>query len=208
MSIALMTFDVFGTVLDWRRGLREALAAPLPDADFDRIVDRQGELERGRFRPYAEIVAQSLVEVAGVDPARAARIGADAGRWPLFPDSADALRRLREVTRCAGTTNSDVAHGDQVRAQLGFALDGWICAGEVRAYKPDPEVWRAASRVMGVRFGRDWWHVSAYGDYDLERARALGLTCVLVKRPHHRAGPADIVVEDLAELAGVAAGKR
>jgi len=80
MSIALLTFDVFGTVLDWRRGLREALSGVLSDGDFDRIVDRQGELEREQFRPYAEIVAQSLVEVAGVDPARAARIGAEAGR--------------------------------------------------------------------------------------------------------------------------------
>ena len=205
MSIALMTFDIFGTVLDWRRGLREAPPGPLPDAAFDRIVDRQGELERERFRPYAEIVAQSLVEVAGVDPARAARIGAGAGNWPLFADSAAALRRLREVTRCAATTNSDLAHGDQVRAQLGFDLDGWICAEAVRAYKPDAEVWRTASRVMAVPFGRDWWHVSAYADYDLATARDLGLTRVLVKRPHHRAGPADLVVEDLAELAEVAA---
>jgi 2-haloalkanoic acid dehalogenase type II len=205
MSIALMTFDVFGTVLDWRRGLREALPGGLRDADFERIVDRQGELERGPFRPYAEIVAQSLVEVAGVDPARAAQIGADAGRWPLFADSAQALRRLREITRCAATTNSDGAHGDQVRAQLGFHLDGWICAGTVRAYKPDPEVWRTASRVMGVPFSRGWWHVSAYADYDLATARDLGLTCVLVKRPHHRPGPADVVVKDLTDLARVAA---
>ncbi|HEY5675222.1 MAG TPA: hypothetical protein VIR81_00465, partial [Myxococcales bacterium] len=83
MSIALITFDIFGTVLDWRRGLREALGGNLPDAGFDRIVDRQGELEREEFRLYSAIVARSLVEVCGVDPARAARIGADAGRWPL-----------------------------------------------------------------------------------------------------------------------------
>lgn len=204
MSIALMTFDIFGTVLDWRRGLREALGGTLPDVEFDRIVDRQGELEREGFRRYADIVARSLIEARGLDPARAARIGADAGRWPLFADSPEALARLRQVTPCAATTNSDVAHGDQVRAQLGFALDGWICAEEVRAYKPDPAIWHAASRLLGVPFGRDWWHVSAYADYDLATARSLGLTCVLVKRPHHRAGPADVAVSDLSELARVA----
>ncbi|HEY6910047.1 MAG TPA: HAD family hydrolase [Myxococcales bacterium] len=205
MSIALITFDIFGTVLDWRRGLREALGGNLPGADFDRIVDRQGELEREEFRLYSAIVARSLVEVCGVDPARAARIGADAGRWPLFADSAEAMRRLRTVAPCAATTNSDLLHGDQVRAQLG-ALDGWICAEEVRAYKPDPAIWQAASRRMGVPFGRDWWHVSAYADYDLATARSLGLTCVLVERPHHRPGPADVVVADLLELARVASG--
>jgi 2-haloacid dehalogenase len=226
MSIALMTFDIFGTVLDWRRGLRGALGGTLQDADFDRIVDRQGELEQeprrgartaaappgGRatpgappaFRPYAEIVAQSLVDEAGLDPGQAERIGAAAGDWPLFADSAEALRHLRQIAPCAATTNSDLAHGDQVRAQLGFALDGWICAEEVRAYKPDLAIWDAASRIMGVPFGRDWWHVSAYADYDLTAARSLGLTCVLVKRPHHRPGPADVVVNDLLELARVA----
>jgi FMN phosphatase YigB (HAD superfamily) len=45
----LLTFDVFGTVLDWRRGLSEAAARaghPLAEGDFDRIVDRQGAIEQ------------------------------------------------------------------------------------------------------------------------------------------------------------------
>ncbi|MGZ6124005.1 MAG: HAD-IA family hydrolase [Myxococcales bacterium] len=200
MSIAVLTFDVFGTVLDWRRGLREALGGRLSDEEFERVVDRQGELER-EFRPYSEIVAQSLVETLGTDAAEAARIGATAGTWPLYPDSAAALRRLRALAPCAAITNSDPGHRLQIEAQLGFALDGWTCAGEVRAYKPDAEMWRAASRTLGVALGRDWWHVSAYGDYDHRTARALGLTCVFVQRPHSRPGPADLIVPDLAALA-------
>jgi 2-haloalkanoic acid dehalogenase type II len=196
MSIALLTFDIFGTVLDWRRGMG------LTGEAFDRVIDRQGELEREAFRPYAEIVAQSLVDELDMDPEEAARTGAGAGRWPLFPDSADALRRLRAVAPCAAITNSDRLHGVQVQAQLGFPLDGWVCAEEVRTYKPDPEMWRAASRKLGVPFSRDWWHVSAYADYDHQTARALGLTCVFVRRPHSHAGQADVIVEDLEELAG------
>jgi 2-haloalkanoic acid dehalogenase type II len=212
MSIALMTFDVFGTLVDWRRGLG------LSDEVFDRVIDRQGELEavgfarrraeaegrsmgdREAFRPYAEIVAQSLVDEAGFSAEEAARVGMEAGRWPLYPDSAEALRKLRAIARCAAITNSDEAHGVQVQAQLGFRLDGWICAEDVGTYKPDPQMWRAASRRLGVPLNRDWWHVSAYADYDHQTARALGLTCVFVKRPHSRTGPADIVVEDLLQL--------
>ncbi|HZR07145.1 MAG TPA: HAD-IA family hydrolase [Myxococcales bacterium] len=200
MSITLLTFDVFGTVLDWRKGLRAALGGRLSDAEFDRIVDRQGELERD-FRPYREIVAQSLVDELGSDREQAARIGASAGTWPVFSDSAAGLRRLRAVAPCAAITNSDPEHRPQIEKQLGFALDGWISAGEVRAYKPDPEMWRAAARRMGVTPGRQWWHVSAYGDYDHKTAHALGLTCVFVRRPHSRPGPADLVVEDIAALA-------
>ncbi|HTO96042.1 MAG TPA: HAD-IA family hydrolase [Myxococcales bacterium] len=199
MSIALLTFDVFGTVLDWRAGLRAALGGRLGEAEFEKVIDRQGELER-EFRPYAEIVARSLVDVLGLDPQAAARIGAQAGSWPLFPDSAAALRRLRKVAPCAAITNSDAAHRPQIEAQLGFALDGWICAGEVGAYKPDPRMWLEASRRMNVPPGPRWWHVSAYADYDLHTARDLGLTCVFVRRPHCRPGPADREVPDLAWL--------
>src|SRR5436309_608132 len=83
-----------------------------------------GELERD-FRPYREIVAQSLVEELGTDGERAARIGAAAGTWPLFSDSAEGLRRLRAVARCVAITNSDPEHRPQIEEQLGFALDGW-----------------------------------------------------------------------------------
>jgi 2-haloacid dehalogenase len=200
----LFTFDVFGTVLDWRRGLREAAGragAALDDPAFDRVIDAQAELEAGPFRLYADIVAESLVRVLGIDPAAAAAIGRDAGAWPLFPDSRDALRRLRAIAPCAATTNSDAAHGRRVQRELGFDLDAWICAEEVRAYKPDPRVWSEATARTGVAPGPWWWHVSAYGDYDLATALSLGLTCVFVARPHSRPGPADLSVRDLGELA-------
>src|SRR5260370_35017567 len=170
MSIALRTFALFGTVLDGGRGLRGALGTPLSDDDFDRIVDRQGELEREAFRPYAEIVAQSLVDEAGLDPAAAARIGSEAGRWPLYGDSAEALQLLQKVAPCAAITNSDVAHGVQVQAQLGFRLDGWVCAEDVRAYKPDPQMWQAASRAFGVPLSPARRHASAYAPYALATA--------------------------------------
>jgi len=194
LAPALLTFDIFGTVLDWRKGVGES--------DFDRIVDVQGDLEQQqRFRTYTEIVAESLVRVRRVDVVTAAGIAAQAGNWPLFPDSRDALRRIRAVAPCVATTNSDRAHGEQVQAQLGFQLDGWICAEEVRAYKPDRRIWEAAARKMAKSFDRSWWHVSAYADYDLRTARELGLTSVFVRRPHSRPGPADITVADLAALA-------
>jgi hypothetical protein len=124
MSIALLTFDIFGTVVDWRRGLG------LSGEAFDRVVDRQGELESEAFRPYAAIVAQSLVDELDMEPEEAARIGAQAGGWPLYADSAESLRSLRGLAPCAAITNSDRAHGAQVQAQLGFPLEGVdLCGG-------------------------------------------------------------------------------
>jgi 2-haloacid dehalogenase len=201
----LFTFDVFGTIVDWRAGVREALGSrALSEVDFDRLIDVQGELEQGPFRPYGELVAESLVRVLSVPRTEADRIGAGAGKWPLFPDSASALRRLARLAPCAATTNSDRAHGEDVQRALGHRLDGWICAEEVRAYKPDRRVWEVAAERMRVPYGREWWHVSAYADYDLRTAAQLGLTRVFVQRPHCRPGESDHAVPDLAGLADLA----
>jgi len=204
MPPGLLTFDVFGTVLDWRLGLARSLrrhGAGLTPAEFEHVIDVQADLESGPFRSYASIVASSLVRALGVPLATARAIGDEAGTWPLYPDSRDSLRRLRRIAPCVASTNSDQAHGRQVERELGFDLDGWICAEAIRCYKPDAAFWRHVSSRRGFPFGASWWHVSAYADYDLDTARHLGLTTVFVSRPHARAGPADFSVRDLAELA-------
>ena len=170
-------------------------------SDFDRVIDIQADLESGPFRPYASIVASSLVLALGIPLATARAIGEEAGRWPLYPDSREALRRLRRIAPCVASTNSDQSHGRQAQRELGFDLDGWICAEDIRCYKPDRAFWRHVSSRCGIPFGPHWWHVSAYADYDLETARGLGLTCVFVSRPHARPGRADLCVRDLADLA-------
>lgn len=68
-------------------------------------------------------------------------------------------------------------------------------------YKPDPRFWREVSARLGVGLGPDWWHVSAYADYDGQVASWLGLTTVFVSRPHARLGPATHQVTNLSELA-------
>jgi len=200
----LITFDLFGTVVDWRTGLRAAVeehGGTLDDEAFEAVIDAQAVDEQLGFRPYVEITERSLVKVLGLAPAAARTIGERAGEWPVFADAPAAMRALAAIAPCAATTNSDLRHRAPIEARLGVPLTQWICAEEVRAYKPDVRIWHAAAERTGVTPGPDWWHVSAYADYDLATARALGLTCVLVRRPHHRPGTADLVVPDLAELA-------
>jgi len=208
----LLTFDIFGTVLDWKTGLEAACAAhgrPLRPGELDQIVDFQGDLEQeGEFDLYTSIVIKSLSAVLGFDATQAAEVADGVGRWPLFEDSREGLRRLQALTRCAATTNSDLHHAAQVQESLGFPLSGWICAEEVRHYKPRREMWDSASERMGVPIGPNWWHVSAYADYDLVTAKSLGLTTVLVERPYCRKGPADVTVPDLKALAALVAKLR
>jgi 2-haloacid dehalogenase len=140
------------------------------------------------------------VEVIGLPEDIAGAIGRDVGRWPLFPDSSDALRALMRLAPCAAMTNSDRVHGEQVQDQLGFRLSEWLCAEETRVYKPNVEFWRIMARRRGIEPGPGWWHVSAYADFDLAVAARLGLTTVFVRRAHARPGAATRVVDDLAGL--------
>ena len=210
----LVTFDIFGTVVDWRTGLETACrkaGRPLRDGEFDRLVDVQGELEqgerkRGDFLDYATVTRRSLTRVLGLDQTKAAAIGAEVGGWPLFGDVA-ALRSLMRIVPCGAMTNSDRRHGDEIQARLDFSLDAWLCAEDTGFYKPNPAFWLRMGRLRGLSPSADWWHVSAYADYDLDVANALGLTTVLVTRPHARPGAASHEVADLNALVNLLAAE-
>ena len=165
----LLTFDIFGTVLDWRTGLTQAVQAQtggIEAQQFERVIDYQAQEEAKLYRSYREITALSLVNVLGLSPELAREIGARVGEWPLFPDVREGMKRLISIAPCVAMTNSDEVHGEQVQKQLGFPLSAWICAEETRCYKPSPLFWKAAANRLGVTFDKDWWHVSAYADYD------------------------------------------
>jgi 2-haloacid dehalogenase len=204
MEPQLIIFDVFGTIIDWRSGLRadlEKVGVNCSDALFDQIITAQAEAEQRAFRTYREITAISLVEVVGLDAKVAAEIGSRVGLWPLYPDAREALRRLQQLVPCMAMTNSDRIHGEQVQNQLGFSLSDWLCAEDVNVYKPDPAFWRAVAARRNLELTRNWWHASAYADYDLRTAGSLGLTTVFVERAHSLAGPADHCVSNLGQLA-------
>ena len=206
---SLLTLDIFGTVLDWRQGLVDAAAAhgiEVDDRRFQAVIDHQARAESGPYRSYAEIAAESLVQVLRMPKKVARTIAEEAGAWPLFPDAADGLRALMRIAPCVAMTNSDQGHGKQVQDQLGFRLNGWICAEDVRCYKPAPEFWTAVSSRRGVPFGRSWWHVSAYADYDMQTASRLGLTTVFIERNHNVWGPSTMTAPDLRALATMLAG--
>jgi 2-haloacid dehalogenase len=208
MKPRLFSFDIFGTVVDWRRGLEADLARlgrVLGPEDFDRVVDAQGRDEQAQFRPYREIAARSLVEVLGLGSAEAEQIGSQLGHWPAFADAPAGLSALLSLAPCVAMTNSDRQHAPGVQRGLGLSLSHWFCAEELGLYKPAPEFWHVVSRRLAVAPSPAWWHVAAYADYDLDVARSLGLTTVLVQRPHQRPGVAHHTVRDLNELAELAA---
>ncbi len=197
-----ITFDVFGTLIDWRQGLTQACADSgylLTPAGFETLIDTQARLEKTTFQPYAVITALSLVQTLRMPAPQAAAIGATCGAWPFFPDI-PALSEILALAPCAAMTNSDIAHGQHIQSRLGYSLPDWLTAELLRVYKPDPQFWHAMAARNTLQFGPAWWHVSAYADYDLGVAARLGLTTVFISRPHVRPGPATHTVPGLAAL--------
>ena len=208
MRPKLITFDIFGTVLDWKKGMSiscDAVGRPMNSDEFEQILEVQGELEADHFLTYSEITSKSLMRVLNMEESIADEISNNIGYWPLFAD-AGVITELMEIAPCAAMTNSDQIHGMQVQESLGFQLSDWLCAEESGFYKPDPKVWETMSNRRGIEFGPHWWHVSAYADFDLSVANGLGLTTVFVRRPHSRPGTATYEIESLLELQNLIMG--
>lgn len=212
------TFDCFGTLVDWRRGMREALLRT-PDLQGSEaraealIAAREAaeqDLQRGPFLEYREILTRSISAawrtVLQRDlPPDQARDFADAqAQWPAFPDSPAALQRLGAMAPLALLSNCDPGPlRDCATLQLKVPQALLIDAARAGSYKPAPGHWRAALAALHLPPARIL-HVSAYDYYDLRPARALGFAVAFVARDSERP-PADLDLafqaRDLADLA-------
>ncbi len=195
-----LTFDCYGTLIDWEAGiltgLRGALAGLDPQPTDDELLERyaraEAALEVGPYRPYREILGLALGEVArglGVRPAPTTvrAFGGSVPGWPAFPDSAAALARLKNRFRLGVITNCDDDLFAGSNRRLGVEFDWIVTAQSVGSYKPDPRNFTIAFERMGVPRERIL-HVAQSLFHDHVPAGRLGLASVWIDRRHGRAG--------------------
>jgi putative hydrolase of the HAD superfamily len=199
-----LSFDCYGTLIDWEDGLRGGLmqvAALSPKApDIDTLLETYGEAEARTEREhpgmrYPEIIAQSVVATGAAHDIRvpeelAAKIGASVPEWRAFPDSPEALRRLKQRYRLIILSNVDRQSFAGSNERLGVAFDAILTAEDIGSYKPDPrnfEALVARAEEMGVARNR-LLHVAQSLFHDHVPARAAGLATVWIDRRAGRAG--------------------
>ena len=94
------TFDCYGTLVDWRAGIRGELARLFGEARADELLGRYYDVEptvqQDGLLPYHEVLARTLTEVAGelgleVPPGERNALAASLPDWPVFPDARDSL---------------------------------------------------------------------------------------------------------------------
>lgn len=194
-NIEILSFDCYGTLIDWESGIREALGElrdrhglPTPVdlllVQWEAIQFRQ---IAGPYRRYRDILRTSLVETfagqrVALTPREAEVLGERIGQWKPFADSAPALARLRTRYRLAILSNIDDDILALSLALLDIPFDELVTAQQVGSYKPRPAHFREALR----RFARGpsaFLHCAFGFKYDQSPALALGMATCWVKRP-------------------------
>ncbi len=226
-AFRVLTFDCYGTLIDWESGILGALrpllarhGATLSDAAvLAAYAELESAGERGPYRPYREVlsdVVRGLAQRLGfaATDAEAASLPESLGQWQPFPDTVPALRRLQRRYQLGIISNVDDDLFARTASALEVPFDYVITAQQARSYKPSPNNFQIAERRMGIPRSA-WLHVAQSLFHDHVPARQLGLASVWVNRPrrvqgHGAVPPADaqpaLTVPDLktlADLAGV-----
>jgi 2-haloacid dehalogenase len=222
----ILTFDCYGTLIDWETGLLSALhrilsahGKKIDDATLLELYGNFEQLsEQGVFHPYREVL-QSVVrqfgdELGFVPTAEEVRSLPDSlALWRPWPDTVAALRQLKSRYRLAILSNVDDDLFAATRSQLEVEFDEVITAQQAQAYKPSLKIFEfALARIQAP--AHRILHVGQSIFHDVIPAQALGLATVWVNRPSARAGVGavkvahaepDLEVSSLSELSELAA---
>ena len=218
----VITFDCYGTLIDWESGMLEALR-PFREENGLRVSDDQllesfaaleANLESGDYIRYREVLRGVMRGLAmrysvPMDRVDMDALAASLPRWRPFPDTVAALTRLKKRCKLAVVSNTDDDFFAATARLLEVPFDWVITAEQVRAYKPSPRNFERALEVMGVAKGRVL-HAAQSRYHDVAPASALGMATVWVNRRHDRPGEGatarstaqpDLEVPDLTTLA-------
>jgi 2-haloacid dehalogenase len=205
-SIHALCFDIFGTVVDWRRSIiregqalqqRLGLGADWPalaDAWRDGYAPAMARVASGGL-PWTHIdglhrlILDELLPRFGLDAlpeAERAQFNRAWHRLDPWPDSVAGLTRLRTRYVITPLSNGNVSLLVNMAKRAGLPWDCVLSAELFGRYKPDPAVYRGAARLLGFAPGQVMM-VAAHPS-DLAAARRAGLRTAYIPRPEER-GP-------------------
>ena len=222
----ILTFDCYGTLINWEAGLLPALQRILlahgKMIDDSALLKLYGDFEQlceqGEFHPYRavlESVVRRFGAQLGFSPTdeEARSLANSLARWKPWPDTVAALHQLKSRFRLAIISNVDDDLFAATVPQLEVEFDEIITAQQAKAYKPSLKIFELALARIKVPVHRVL-HVGQSIYHDVTPAQALGMATVWVNRPSARPGVGavkaaegqpDLKVSSLADLAAAAA---
>jgi 2-haloalkanoic acid dehalogenase type II len=211
----VVTFDCYGTLIDWENGIREAFAAEArrlgAPVDAERALGLYAEIEpaveAGAFQRYREVLAETARRIASrlgwpLPEARAGFLAESLPSWRPFPDTNRALIQLARAGYDLGIlSNVDDVLLNWTRRHFLASFPIIVTAEQVGSYKPAPGHFLAARSLIG---SRRWVHAAQSYFHDVVPARALGIPVAWINRKGEAApdgGKPDQAFPTLIELA-------
>lgn len=203
-DFTVLTFDCFGTIIDWEAGALAALQ-PFLDAHTstsftrERLLTVYHECEAAQQSQtpdleYDKLVAALLPQIASKlglpapTEAQSAAFGASVGAWPAFPDSVEALHRLAKRFKLVILSNVDRASFSKTNEGplKGLPFDLIVTAQDVGSYKPDLRNFEYMLREVKDRFGAEKGQVLQTAQsqfHDHHPAKKVGMSSCWIVRP-------------------------
>jgi 2-haloacid dehalogenase len=224
-QFSVLTFDCYGTMIDWESGIFSALRPilrthkkELGDAAilelYSELELRAEQQEFQNYRDALQSVVRGFGERLGFKPtdAEAPSLPNSIANWQPFPDTVEALQRLHTRYKLAVISNVDDDLFALSAPKLRVKFDEVITAQQAGCYKPGKQIFQMARERIGVD-PPQWLHVGQSVYHDVIPAKSLGIATVWVNRPSPRAGAGatkaaigkpDVEVSSLAALADLA----
>jgi len=199
-DVKVLTFDCYGTLIDWETGILGALR-PILDGHnlqvsehdiLELYASAEATIEQGAYRPYREVL-RSVVKQFGerfeFHPTEdeMTSLAASLQDWPPFADAEPALRKLQKKYQLAVISNVDDDLFDGSINRLGIDFDHIITAQQANAYKPSEAVFEFALRSIDIPRERIL-HCAQSLYHDIAPARKLGIRTVWINRRYQARG--------------------
>lgn len=198
-AFKVLTFDIVGTCIDFEKGVLDAVrriggdaAASLSDDDIFVPYMAGRDLHYGRSSEVFADVYLHLAQELGLPatPGAARDFQLSVLEWPAFPDSVEALARLRTRFRLVAMTNADRTAFSAYAHRLGLPFHDAVTCDEAQCAKPNPEFF-AYNRGRQSAFGynqSEILHVAQSQHHDIGAANLLGYTTCWIERRHDQDG--------------------
>ncbi|HVW16863.1 MAG TPA: HAD family hydrolase [Solirubrobacteraceae bacterium] len=199
-QVTFVTFDVYGTLIDWEEGVFQA---------FKREADRDGftldrdeviglfheisrEIEGGSYELYAEVLRRTALEIAKrinwpLESSRSGFLPDSVQRWAPFKETNAQLRKFTGAFQTGLISNIDDKLLGQTRRHIPADFDLVVTAQQVRSYKPDPAHFKECERRIGGKKG--WVHIASSLYHDVEPCIKLKVPVIWVNRHREQLDP-------------------
>ncbi len=192
-NVTFVTFDVYGTLIDWETGIYEAFAK---EAARDGITIDRGELialfhevsrelEAGSYELYAEVLRRTAVEISkrmewDLEPSRSGFLPDSVQRWQPFKETNTQLQKLAKKYKLGLISNIDDKLLGQTRRHIPHDFDLVVTAQQVRSYKPEPAHFTECARRLGSKKG--WVHIASSHHHDVAPCIKARIPVIWVNR--------------------------